>query len=96
MENACYRLGVCAEQAALAAALQTFGLDAITHVVIAGGPEGGGTEPVMPCGGCRQAIAEAASLAGRDIPVTCAGSEGEARRHTTSSALLPDAFDLSR
>ena len=94
MENACYRLGICAEQAALAAAQQAFGLDAITHVVIAGGPEGGGTEPVMPCGGCRQAIAEAASLAGRDIPVTCAGSEGAARRHTTISELLPEAFDL--
>jgi cytidine deaminase len=94
MENACYRLGICAEQAALAAAQQAFGLDSITHIVIAGGPEGGGTEPVMPCGGCRQAIAEAASLAGRDIPVTCAGGEGEVRRRTTISELLPDAFDL--
>lgn len=94
MENACYRLGICAEQAALAAAQQAFGLDSITHIVIAGGPEGGGTEPIMPCGGCRQAIAEAASLAGRDIPVTCAGSEGEARRHARISELLPDAFDL--
>jgi cytidine deaminase len=94
MENACYRLGLCAEQGALAAAQQAFGLDSITHIAIAGGLEGGGSEPVLPCGGCRQAIAEAASLAGRDIPITCAGREGEARRHTTISELLPEAFDL--
>lgn len=96
MENACYRLGICAEQAALAAAQQAFGLEAVTHIAIAGGPQGAGTEPVMPCGGCRQAIAEAASLAGRDIPVTCAGGEGEARKHAAISELLPDAFGLSR
>lgn len=27
LENACYRLGICAEQSALAAAQQAFGLD---------------------------------------------------------------------
>ena len=96
MENACYRLGICAEQAALAAAQQAFGLDKVTHIVVAGGPEGGGTEPVMPCGGCRQAIAEAASLSGHDIEVICAGREGEERRRATISQLLPDAFDLPR
>ena len=96
MENACYRLGICAEQAALAAAQQAFGLDKVTHIVVAGGPEGGGTEPVMPCGGCLQAIAEAASLAGHDIAITCAGGEGGARRHTHISELLPQTFDLGR
>ncbi len=50
----------------------------------------------MPCGGCRQAVAEVALLSGRDIPVTCMGGEGEARRHTTMFQLLPQAFGLSR
>ena len=38
MENACYRLGLCAEQSALTAAQHAFGLAAITYVVVAGGP----------------------------------------------------------
>jgi cytidine deaminase len=37
MENACYRLGVCAELAALTAAKQAFGLDRIARIAVAGG-----------------------------------------------------------
>src|SRR4028118_1392039 len=59
MENACYRLGVCAELAALTAAKQAFGLDRIARTAVAGGhvrADGslGGSAVVTPCGGCRQ------------------------------------------
>ena len=37
MENACYRLGVCAEVSALTAACQTFGLDRVKRIAVAGG-----------------------------------------------------------
>ena len=64
MENACYRLGVCAEIAALTAARQAFGLDKVARIAVAGGHVGAdgalaGAGPVTPCGGCRQAIYEA-------------------------------------
>ncbi len=96
MENACYRLGVCAEQSALAAAQIAFGLGNVTRLVVVGGPrvarEGDEGEPVMPCGGCRQAILEAATISGRDIEVTCCDHDGSQRVTTTISALLPAAF----
>ncbi len=62
MENACYRLGVCAEQSALTAAQHAFGLDRVARLAVVGG-----TGPIVctPCGGCRQAILEAAQLSGR-------------------------------
>src|SRR5215213_6759444 len=61
MENACYRLGVCAEISALTAAQQAFGLERIARIAVAGGHVGGGGELageaiVTPCGGCRQSI----------------------------------------
>lgn len=96
MENACYRLGVCAEQAALAAAAQAFGLDQVVRIAVAGGRnvEGAltGEAVVTPCGGCRQAIAEAALLSGRDIPVIAASGDGRNVEALRISELLPAAF----
>lgn len=97
MENASYRLGLCAEQAALAAAQQAFGLGAVRRIAIVGGPaegEGRVQRPVTPCGGCRQALAEAAAVAGRTIAVVCASVDGSAVMQTSSDDLLPDAFTL--
>src|SRR3954464_15293427 len=80
MENACYRLGVCTEIAALTAAQQAFGLDKIARrAAPAGhiGPDGAlaGASPVTPCGGCRQAIYEAAQLSGHDLEVISANGD---------------------
>src|SRR3954467_3493760 len=74
MENACYRLGICAEISALTAARQAFGLDKVARIAVAGGHVGTdgaltGEAPVTPCGGCRQSIFEAAQLGGHDVEV---------------------------
>lgn len=101
VENACYRLGLCAEQAALAAAQLAFGLDKVARIVVAGGSlqegalhgrELAGSQPVTPCGGCRQAIHEAALMADRDIEVICIAATGNETIETTIVALLPAAF----
>ncbi len=97
MENACYRLGVCAEQSALTAAQQAFGLENVRRLVVVGGPANSGAEagaPVTPCGGCRQAIEEAAALSGHDIEIVCCDHTGEQSISTTISELLPAAFSL--
>jgi len=47
-----------------------------------------GAEPVPPCGGCRQKIAE---FAAPDTPISLATTAGAARR-VTLGALLPLAF----
>src|SRR3954466_4264540 len=66
MENACYRLGVCGEIAALTAAQAAFGLGRIARIAVAGGRvEDGelkGESLVTSCGGCRQSILEAAQV----------------------------------
>ena len=96
IENACYRLGLCAEQSALSAAQHAFGLAEITHVAVAGGPMAdgaiGGRDIITPCGGCRQAIAEAASLSGSDIVVISASATGDDVLEMTISQLLPAGF----
>ena len=89
MENACYRLGICAEQSALSAAQHSFGLDRVARVAVA---SGSGTAICTPCGGCRQAILEAAILSGRDIEVLCASGEGEEVSHHNIKDLIPFGF----
>ena len=96
MENACYRLGVCAEISALTAAQTAFGLANIARIAVAGGDGSGpaltGKSPVTPCGGCRQSILEAAMLSGRDIDILCASGDGTVTEHHLIHALLPHGF----
>lgn len=97
MENACYRLGICAEISALTAARQTFGLAKVKRIAVAGGYLGAdgrlaGAGPVTPCGGCRQAIYEAADLSGLDIEVISANGGGTETIVTTIRELLPHGF----
>ncbi|MEM1267313.1 MAG: cytidine deaminase [Pseudomonadota bacterium] len=83
VENAAYPEGTCAEAGAIAAMIAA-GARHIREVwVVADGPE-----PVSPCGGCRQKLAE---FAAPDTPVTLAGPEGP-RVKTTVGALLPAGF----
>ena len=96
MENACYRLGVCAEISALTAAQQAFGLQKIVRIAVAGGNVANGAlagaAVVTPCGGCRQAILEAAHVSGRDLEVVAANGSGTHAESTPISRLLPRGF----
>lgn len=96
MENACYRLGICAEQSALTTAQHLFGLRRIARIAVAGGDGGGselkGDQSVTPCGGCRQALLEASQLAGRDFEILCASGDGRTVERLTLSTLIPHGF----
>ena len=89
MENACYRLGLCAEQSALTAAQHSFGLERVARIAVAGGT---GAMVCTPCGGCRQAILEAAQLSGRDVEILCASGDGTTVERHLISALIPHGF----
>ncbi|MCW3838040.1 cytidine deaminase [Sphingomonas canadensis] len=95
-ENASYGLSLCAETVALATTSARGRLaDVVAIGVIGGiiGPSGpAGSDPVSPCGRCRQVINEAAQLGGRDVRVHCAGAEGDECRSYLLSELLPAAF----
>lgn len=97
MENACYRLGACAEIAALTAAVQMFGIGQVARLAVAGGhlDETGaltGDAVVTPCGGCRQAILEAAQVAGVDVEVIASNGDGSQVRSFRISELIPLGF----
>ncbi len=83
VENVAYPEGTCAEAGAIAA-MCAAGARRIAEVaVIADSPE-----PVPPCGGCRQKLAE---FAGPEVRVTMA-TTGGAIRTVTVAELLPGAF----
>ena len=96
LENACYRLGMCAEQSALTAAQHAFGLEKVARIAVAGGAAAGGELSgeitCTPCGGCRQAIYEASCLSGIDIEVLSSNGNGSAIERYRIHALIPNGF----
>jgi cytidine deaminase len=96
VENACYRLGVCAEQSALSAAQLAFGVKNVARIAVAGGHIEAdslkGDNTVTPCGGCRQSILEAAQLSGINVEILCASGDGRQVERHRISELLPHSF----
>ena len=84
VENVAYPEGTCAEGGAIAAMVAAGEREIAEAYVIADSPE-----PVPPCGGCRQKLAE---FGAADVPVILATVRG-ATQHTTIGELLPGAFD---
>lgn len=92
-ENASYGMTLCAETIAIAKANSDGQLKQIVAIAVAGGPEGkvaASSEPITPCGRCRQIIKEVADLTQIDIPVHCAHAGGFDTY--TLSQLLPHGF----
>jgi cytidine deaminase len=53
---------------------------------------GSGATVCTPCGGCRQAIFEAAQLSGRDIEILCSSGDGLSVEPHKISELIPFGF----
>ena len=86
VENAAYPEGTCAEAGAIAAMCAAGERKIAEVAVIADCPE-----PVPPCGGCRQKLAE---FADPEVKVTLATTDGKTLT-TTVGELLPGSFDAS-
>ena len=96
-ENASYGLSLCGETVALAKANSEGRLRDVTEIAIIGGMLGAdgaisGSDPIRPCGRCRQVLNEAAQLGGRDIRVHCASADGTVVEQFSLTDLLPHAF----
>ncbi|GAC1419627.1 MAG: cytidine deaminase [Acidobacteriaceae bacterium] len=87
VENASYRLTSCAEQAAIASAVALHGPQVRIRAVAIANLNGA---TCMPCGACRQTLAE---FAHSDTPVYYPTAEGGTVA-TTVAELLPSAFIL--
>ena len=83
VENASFGLTICAERAALVRAVAE-GSREFVAIAVATGAEA----PVMPCGACRQVLAEfAPDLAGRAV------GEGDQVAEASLAELLPGRFE---
>lgn len=83
VENVAYPEGTCAEAGAIAAMVAGGETRIAEILVIADSPE-----PVPPCGGCRQKIAE---FAGQEVQVTLCTTDGK-QKVMTVAELLPGVF----
>jgi len=96
VENASYGLTLCAETVAVAKIVNEGWIGELAEVAIVGGrPDGDGllgTDPVNPCGRCRQILNEAAERSQTDILVHCASGDGSTVQTYKLSELLPAAF----
>ena len=87
VENASYGLTNCAERTAVFKGVSE-GATRFTVLAVAGG-EG---EVAMPCGACRQVLAE---FLPPEAPVRCVTLDGAVVRDFTVGALLPGTFRLT-
>lgn len=83
VENVAYPEGTCAEAGAIAAMCAAGERVIVEVCVIADSPE-----PVPPCGGCRQKLAE---FAAPEVVVTLCTTDGKAKKMTVAE-LLPGVF----
>ena len=86
VENVAYPEGTCAEAGAIAAMVAAGETRIAEVLVIADSPE-----PVPPCGGCRQKIAE---FAAQDVRVTLCTTDGGEKVMTVAD-LLPGVFSAA-
>lgn len=91
IENASYSVTCCAERTALFSAIAS-GEKQFSAICIVGGKNGEITDYAMPCGICRQALAE---FCNADFKVYVGKSEYDIKEFTLSE-LLPCSFDKSK
>ena len=89
VENASYGLTICAERAAVVAAVAAGHRRFEAVAVAADGPE-----PASACGACRQVLREFPN--GPALRVLLAGESGDALMVTTLEELLPGGFGPER
>jgi len=87
VENASYGATVCAERNAMGAMVVAGASKPVACAIVTGG-----SKPGTPCGICRQVLAEFAK--DMHIVLVAETPNGDVRRDTTLSELLPDVFEL--
>jgi len=87
VENASYGATICAERHAIGAMVVAGASKPVACAIVTGG-----SKPGSPCGMCRQVLVEFT----RDMPVVLVAEtpNGDVRRETTLSELMPDVFEL--
>jgi len=93
-ENAAYPSGLCAERVALFSAVANFPKTNIKALAITASPKDSDlSDPVAPCGSCRQVISEYEFKQQKQLPIFFMGKVGEIIKINSIKDLLPLAFD---
>lgn len=93
VENAAYPSGLCAERVAMFGAMaQHPGVAFEALAVTAYSPTKEVTEPVAPCGACRQVMVEVEQLSKRPLRVLCQGDMGPIMVFDGVESLMPFIF----
>ena len=93
-ENAAYPSGLCAERVAIFYAGSTYSDAKIVKMFITASPQDRElTEPIPPCGSCRQVIAEYEFKQDIPIEIFFMGAVGEIYKSDSLKNLLPFVFD---
>ena len=91
IENASYSLTICAERTVLFSAIAN-GENEFESLCVVGGKKGEITDYAMPCGACRQVLAE---FCDADFKVFVGVNENDIKEYKLSD-LLPYSFDKSK
>jgi cytidine deaminase len=93
-ESASFPVGVCAERALLNSVGSQFPDLSITTMAISYQPVGkASSEPISPCGMCRQSLLDFENRYGAPIKIILSGMTGKVLVLKTASHLLPFGFD---
>lgn len=96
-ENAAYPSGLCAERVALFSAASEFNNNAVKMLAITcKSKDKVIEEPVSPCGGCRQVIAEYEEKFNQPIRIVMSGEKGKVYVCNGIVQLLPLLFNSKR
>ena len=94
-ENIAYPVGLCAERVALFSAASQFDNIPVTAIAVSATHARQKTsEPITPCGSCRQTLAEYESRQGNDIRIIMQGDEGSIYMVDSVKDLLPLTFSI--
>lgn len=95
-ENAAFPSGMCAERTAIYYAGANYPNEIIEAMALsASSAHQVSSEPIPPCGACRQAIAEYEIKQKQPIEIYFMGAEGNVIKSNTLANLLPLVFDKS-
>jgi len=96
-ENVAYPSGLCAERVALFYASAMYPLEIVESLAITAKTENFEiTDPVTPCGSCRQVIAEKEKNQENNIRIIMKGENGKVYLTESASCLLPLMFKADK
>lgn len=93
IENAAYPSGLCAERVALFSAQALYpGVPVEALAITARSENTDVTDPVAPCGACRQVMVETEQRSGQPMRILCQGHTGEVFVFDGVETLMPFIF----